>query len=139
MVKTYNGIERARALFANGEEFLASPARAENSDPRDACYMTAIAAELGFKAFLASQGWSDNRCRRDIRHDLEKALASAREAGLSGEGDELAEVLAVLNAYYPRHAFDHFAGDPAFALRARAAVARLFDTVRPYVEGSGGE
>jgi hypothetical protein len=47
-------------------------------------------------------------------------------------------VIAVLNAYYPRHAFDRFDGDPAFASKARAAVAGLFDAVRPYVEASGG-
>jgi len=138
LVGKREGIERARALLANGEGFLPSPVRAETGDPRDTCYMTAIAAELGLKAYLSSKGWSDDRCRRDIRHDLERGLASACEAGMVGTGDELAKVIAVLNAYYPRHAFDRFDGDRAFASKARAAIADLFDAVRPYVEASGG-
>ncbi|MBB4840894.1 hypothetical protein HNP52_003991 [Sphingomonas kyeonggiensis] len=100
--------------------------------------MTAIAAELGLKAYLSSQGWSDDRCRRNIRHDLERGLASACKSGMVGAGDELADVIVVLNTYYPRHAFDRFDGDRAFASKARAAVAGLFDAVRPYVEASGG-
>lgn len=132
-------VELAKTFFANGESFLPSPARVESGDPRDTCYMVSIATELALKAFLASQGWSDDRCRRDIRHDLEKGLASACEAGLGGAVDELADVVTVLNAYYPRHAFDRFEGDPAFASRARTAIACLFDAVRPYVEVSGGQ
>ena len=131
-------IERARAVLANGEAFLPSPARAETGEPRDSCYMTAIAAELGLKAYLSSQGWSDDRYRRDVRHDLEKGLAHAGKSGMVGTGDELADVIAVLNAYYPRHAFDRFDGDQVFASKARAAVAGLFDAVRPYAEASGG-
>ena len=138
LVGTREGIERARALFANGEGFLPSTAQAENGDPRHTCYMTAIAAELGLKAYVSSQGWSDDRCRRDIRHDLESGLAHARAAGLVVRNDALADAVAVLNAYYPRHAFDRFDGDLAFASKARTAVAGLFDAVRPYVESSGG-
>lgn len=131
-------IERARALLANGDDFLPSLSQAETGDPRDTCYKAAIAAELGLKAYLSSQGWSDDRCRRDIRHDLEKGLEHAGKSGMVGTGDELADVIVVLNAYYPRHAFDRFDGDPAFALKVRAEVARLLDVVRPYVEGCGG-
>ncbi|MBD8907024.1 hypothetical protein MZTS_09915 [Methylorubrum zatmanii] len=110
----------------------------ESGDPRETCYMTAISAELGLKAYLSSQGWSDDRCRRDIRHDLESGLARACAAGLVVPNDGLADAVAVLNAYYPHHAFDRFDGDPAFASKARAAVAGLLDAVRPYVEASGG-
>jgi hypothetical protein len=138
LVEANEEIERARALLANGVEFLPSPARADTGDPRDTCYMTAIAAELGLKAYLSSQGWSDDRCRRDVRHDLETGLAQAYKSGMVGTGDELADVIVVLNVYYPHHAFDRFDGDPAFASKARAAVAGLLDAVHPYVEASGG-
>lgn len=131
-------IERARALLDNCEEFLPSSERAETGDPRDTCYKAAIAAELGLKAYLSTQGWSDDRCRRDVRHDLEKGLSHACEAGLEAATGALGDVVAVLNAYYPRHAFDRFDGDTAFAARARAEVAGLLDAVRPYVEASGG-
>ena len=138
LVVAREDIVRARGLLANGEEFLPSPAQAENGDPRDTCYMTAIAAELGLKAYLSSQGWSDARCRQDIRHDLEKGLSHADKSGMVGTGDDLGVVIAVLNAYYQCHAFDRFDSDPAFASQARAEVARLLDVVRPYVEASGG-
>jgi hypothetical protein len=98
-------------------------------------------AELVLKAFLLTQGWTDDRCWREIRHDLEKALACAQAAGLEKAPSELGYVIGVLNAYYPNHAFDRFvapAGDEAFPERARSVIADLFDRVRPYVEVSGG-
>lgn len=141
LVKTRSGRDLASVYLANGAEFLPQSSAVDGRDARDACYATAIAAELVLKAFLASQGWSDDRCRQDIRHNLEKGLAAARDAGLSDVSSELADVIAVLNAYYPRHAFDRFsvpADEPAFPSRARAAVAGLFDIVRPYVMDAGG-
>ncbi|UIJ44882.1 hypothetical protein LZK98_17800 [Sphingomonas cannabina] len=92
------------------------------------------------KAFLVAEGWSDDRCRRDVRHDLEKALAFAKAAGLKATA-ELNGIVTVLNAYYPTHGFDGFvvpAGDAAFPARARAIVADLFEAVRLQVEASGG-
>ncbi|MFB4382257.1 hypothetical protein RAC79_03495 [Agrobacterium sp. LR_9] len=87
-----------------------------------------------------AQGWSDDRCRNNVRHDLEKALAFAKAAGLKATA-ELDGTVSVLNAYYPKHAFGSFvvpAGDAAFPVKARAIVADLIDRVRPYVEASGG-
>lgn len=127
-------------FLANGGGFLPSPASADRRDAREICYAIAIATELALKAFLVAQGWSDDRCRRDVRHDLEKALAFARAAGLRAAA-ELDGVVCVLNAYYPKHVFDSFvvpAGDEAFPARARAIVADLFERVRPQVEASGG-
>lgn len=132
--------ELAATFFANGEGFLPSAASTDRGDAREICYAIAIAAELALKAFLVAQGWSDDRCRRDVRHDLEKALASAKEAGLKAAA-ELDGVICVLNAYYPSHTFDRFvvpAGDKAFPAKARSIVADLFEGVRPQVEPSGG-
>lgn len=127
-------------FLANGEGFLPSAASADRREAREICYAIAIAAELALKAFLVAQGWSDDRCRRDVRHDLEKALAFAKAAGLQASA-ELDDVVSVLNAYYPKHAFDSFVvpvGDAAFPARARATVTDLFERVRPQVEASGG-
>jgi hypothetical protein len=133
--------ELAAIFFANGEGFLRGSDAADRGDsPAEICYAIAIATELGLKAFLVAQGWSDDRCRRDVRHDLEKALAFAKVAGLNAVAG-LDGIVSVLNAYYPRHAFDSFvvpAGDAAFPTRARAIVADLFERVRPQVEASGG-
>lgn len=131
--------ELAASFLANGEGFLRSSDPVERGDARENCYAIAIATELVLKAFLVTQGWSDDRCRRDVRHDLAKALAFAGAAGLQ-EVAGLDGIVGVLNAYYPKHAFDSFvvpAGDPAFPTRARAIVADLFERVRPQVEVSG--
>ena len=145
------GIGRATALAcaAEGARVIATDLRADllatlkgvetrALDVTDPQAVKAIAAELGLKAYLSSQGWSDDRCRQDIRHDLEKGLSHADKSGMVGTGDDLGDVIAVLNAYYQCHAFDRFDSDPAFASKARAEVARLLDVVRPYVEASGG-
>jgi hypothetical protein len=129
--------ELAAVFFANGEGFLPSARADDCIDGRQVCHGSAIAAELVLKAFLLAKGWSDHRCRRDIRHDLEKALASARAAGLEAASPELDDVIGVLNIYYPKHAFDRFAspaGGEAFPAKARAIVATLFDAVRPHVD-----
>ncbi len=131
----------AQVFFANGEGFLPPGDPSDMRDGRETCYATAIAVELVLKAFLLTQGWTDDRCRREIRHDLEKGLAFAQAAGLEKTPSELGYVIGVLNAYYPNHLFDRFvapAGDEAFPERARAVIAELFERVKPYVEVSGG-
>ncbi|HEY9579555.1 MAG TPA: hypothetical protein VIR65_06780 [Rhizorhapis sp.] len=132
--------ELAAVFFANGDGFLPSDAADNRIDGREVCYGSAIAAELVLKAYLLAKGWSDDRCRRDIRHDLEQALASARAAGLDAASPDLDGVIGVLNIYYPKHAFDRFvppAGCKAFPTKARTIVASLFDIVRPHIEASG--
>lgn len=124
-------------FFANGEGFLRTAGLLDGSDDRHSCYATAIATELVLKAFLLSRGWSDGRCRRDIGHDLVKALAFAQAEELKLAPNGLGDVIGVLNAYYPRHAFDSFvapAGDTTFAAQARGDVADLFDVVRPHMK-----
>lgn len=131
----------AGVFFANGEEFLPSEVFVGKIDDRDLCYATAIAGELVLKAFLLTRGWSDDRCRREIRHDLEKGLAYVELAGLKNIPSELGYVIGVLNAYYPKHACDRFTspiGDTGFPARARSVIADLFTLVRPHVEASGG-
>lgn len=126
----------AATLLANGEAFLPGGDMVDHVDARAICYATAIAAELALKAFLVAQGWSDDRCRRDVRHDLERALAFATAAGLDTVPG-LDRTVSVLNAYYPKHAFDSFVvpvGGDAFPSEAYAVVRRLFDIVRPHVE-----
>lgn len=127
-------------FLANGKGFLPGADTADRGDVREICYAIAITAELVLKAFLVVQGWSDDRCRRDVRHDLDKALTFARASGLKAPA-ELDGVICVLNAYYPKHAFDRFvvpAGDTAFPARGRAIVADLIERVRPQVEAAGG-
>src|SRR3546814_21052129 len=130
----------AAVVFANGDGFLPSDAADNRIDGREVCYGSAIAAELVLKAYLLAKGWSDDRCRRDIRHDLEQALASARAAGLDAASPDLDGVIGVLTIYYPKHAFDRFvppAGCKAFPTKARTIVASLFDIFRHHTADIG--
>ncbi len=125
--------ELAAAFLANGQGFLPDVDTADRGDAREICYAIAISTELVLKAFLVAQGWNDDRCRRDVGHDLEKALAFAKAAGLKATA-ELDDVVRVLNAYYPKHAFDSFvvpADNVAFPAKARAMVANLLERIGP--------
>ncbi|MBX9864153.1 MAG: hypothetical protein K2Y42_15545 [Hyphomicrobium sp.] len=133
--------ELASVLFANGEGFLPYGLAGDSRDEGEICYATAIACELVLKAYLLSQGWNDDRCRREIRHDLATGLVRAQEAGLTETPNGLGYVIGVLNSYYPEHAFDRFtapAGDATFPLRARSIISQVFELVRPYVEDPAG-
>jgi hypothetical protein len=131
----------ARFFVTRSVDFLPDRAQVARLDARDSCYGVAIAVELALKAFLLCRGWTDDRCRRELRHDLVKALAIGRAEGLSGCLRGLTEVVAVLNAYYPRHDFDRFsvpAGEIQFPIRAREEVADLIAIVRVHVEDCPG-
>jgi hypothetical protein len=72
-------------MLRMAEQFHESASRAledadaisEEADYQSLCY----ALELGLKAFVRASGWSDERCRREIRHDLVKACRAAAGAG----------------------------------------------------------
>lgn len=123
----------ARLYLTRAQEFLPSPDLAKIGPPGSVCHATSIAAELALKAWMLFHEWSDNRCRRTLRHDLEVALESALAYGPPARLPELTAILAVLNAYYPRHAFDCFVdplGGNEFPARAREAIADLIGVVR---------
>lgn len=131
--------ERKLALtfLTRAEEFLPCTDLARIGHAANVCHAAAIAAELVLKAWLICRGWSDDRCRHELRHDLEAALESARASGLPARSTELTTILAVLNAYYRRHAFERFVapgGEGEFHLRVRAVIAELIRVVRPVVE-----
>src|SRR3546814_8631841 len=65
--------------------------------PASAAHSLAIAIELSLKAYLMKAGYADDWNRVHIRHDLEKALALATEAGLSGLPLELPDLTAILS------------------------------------------
>lgn len=78
----------------------------ESSGPwsEEAVYQNlSYALELGLKAFVRANGWSDDRCHREIRHDLVKAWRAAEEAGLSPLDAEMARLLVVLTPFYATH------------------------------------
>lgn len=63
-------------------------------------YHSAIAIELGLKAYLLHRGLSDEWNRVHLRHDLTKALRCVLMLGFRGVPDGIAELAAVLGPLY---------------------------------------
>lgn len=63
-------------------------------------YHSAIAIELGLKAYLLHRGLSDDWNRAYLRHDLTKALRCVRMLGFQGIPDGIAELADVLGPLY---------------------------------------
>ncbi len=63
-------------------------------------YQSAIAIELGLKAYLLHRGLSDDWNRAHLRHDLTKALRCVRMLGLRGIPHGIAGLAAVLGPLY---------------------------------------
>lgn len=63
-------------------------------------YHSAIAIELGLKAYLLHRGFSDDWTRVWLRHDLSKALRCVRMLGFNVVPNGIAELAAVLGPLY---------------------------------------
>ena len=63
-------------------------------------YHSAIAIELGLKAYLLHRGFSDDWTRVWLRHDLSKALRCGRMLGFEAVPGGTAELAAVLGPLY---------------------------------------
>jgi len=89
----------ARAFIRNARAFHAM---AWTDDDRVAAraYHSAIAIELGLKAYLLHRGLSDDWNRIHLRHDLTKALRCVRMLGFEDFPDGIAELAAVLGPLY---------------------------------------
>lgn len=96
-----------------------------------AVHFLAIACELGLKAFLLAHGWSDDESRKEIRHDLGRALKEARQLGLAVPGHALDDVVMILGRAYASHRIDALvARGLSFDLDAALdSVAALLDVV----------
>ncbi|MEJ6789121.1 hypothetical protein BrevBR_06180 [Brevundimonas sp. BR2-1] len=104
-------------------------------------YATAIAIELGLKAYLLHRGFSDDWNRIHLRHDLKKALRCARLAGLRDLPVGLAELAAVLGPLYASGALRSGAVEPEPTVSPEAAdrvISRLLDVVEAAILTEGG-
>ena len=61
------------------------------------------AIELSLKSALQAHGWSDERCRREIRHDVVKALAAAEALGFDPSDPALVPFVALLSPFHLGH------------------------------------
>ncbi|HET6377262.1 MULTISPECIES: hypothetical protein [Hyphomicrobiales] len=129
-------------LLENALEFAAG---ARNAVCRDRDFRgiflqhVGIAIELSLKSFLQCHGWSDERCRVELRHDLVRALAAARKLGLRPSDPDLARIVAVLSPFYRRHATAELAAqapEPLEPERTLQVMERLLDDVRAATSSS---
>ena len=125
---------RGRHLLENAAGFAAG-ARTAASQHRDfrgiMLQHVGIAIELSLKSFLQDRGWSDERCRLELRHDLVKALSATKKLGFRPSDPGLARVVAVLTPIYRRHATAETAAQAPELERILQATERLLDDIAP--------
>lgn len=90
----------ARAFAHNARAFHAMAWTDDDRVAARSAYHSAIAIELGLKAYLLHRGLSDEWNRAHLRHDLSKALRCVRMLGFRGVSDGIAELAAVLGPLY---------------------------------------
>lgn len=90
----------ARAFARNARAFHAMAWTDDDRVAARSAYHSAIAIELGLKAYLLHRGLSDDWNRAHLRHDLTKALRCVRMLGFRGVPDGIAELAAVLGPLY---------------------------------------
>jgi len=90
----------ARAFIRNARAFHAMAWTDEDRVAARSAYHSAIAIELGLKAYLLHRGLSDDWNRVHLRHDLTKALRCVRMLGCEDVPDGIAELAAVLGPLY---------------------------------------
>lgn len=90
----------ARALGHNARAFHAMAWTDDDRVGSRWAYHSAIAIELGLKAYLLHRGLSDDWNRVYLRHGLTKALRCARMLGFRRVPDGIAELAAVLGPLY---------------------------------------
>ena len=108
---------RGEHLLENAAGFLAGVRHLSRDDRHSReilLHHIACAIELSLKSFLQFQGWSDERCRLEIRHDLTRALDAAARLGFRPNRPDLPLLVAILSPYYCRHRIrDLAAHEPA--------------------------
>jgi HEPN domain-containing protein len=127
----------AQAFARNARAFHAMAWTDEDRVGARSAYHSAIAIELGLKAFLLHRGLSDAWNRTHLRHDLSKALRFARMAGFRAVPDGIAELAAVLGPLYASGALRSGSVTPELPLSPDAtdcAICELLDAVEFVME-----
>lgn len=137
-----------RVFIRNAEGFLNGTDELLPLFPHNARHFMAIAVELALKAYLLHRGISDDWNRIHVRHDLTKALKSAKRAGFYGAPPGLAKIAAALSPYYKTHTLPDMPADVLASidwLDAHQTIASLLaavrvviprDTASPLMEGA---
>lgn len=122
----------AATFRRNAAGFQLSAEHVLERHPDGTRYHLAIAIELALKAYLLDRGITDDWNRVHLRHDLVKALTSARRAGLRAEPARLAELAALLSPFYQTHTIVRMPKESILAVdwaQACQIVRALIDAV----------
>lgn len=131
----------AVAFLRNARTFHAMAWTVQDRSRVRSGYASAIAIELGLKAYLLHRGFSDDWNRIHLRHDLKKALRCARLAGLRDLPVGLAELAAVLGPLYASGDLRSGAVEPQLTVSPEAAdrvISRFLDVVETVIGMEGG-
>lgn len=131
----------AKAFARNARAFHAMAWTDDDRVGSRSAYHSAIAIELGLKAYLLHRGFSDDWNRTHLRHDLSKALRFARMAGFRAVPDGIAELAAVLGSLYASGALRSGSVDPDPPLSPDAVdrvICQLLDAVEFVMETEKG-
>ncbi|PXA77569.1 hypothetical protein DMC25_23105 [Caulobacter sp. D4A] len=134
----------AATFRRNAASFHLSAEHALERHPEGTRYHLAIAIELALKAYLLDRGITDDWNRIQIRHDLVKALRSARRAGFRIEPAGLADLAALLSPFYQTHTIARMPAESIAAAnwaQACQIVRTLIDAVEAaatWGEADGG-
>jgi len=117
----------ARAFAHNARAFHAMAWTDDDRVGTRSAYHSAIAIELGLKAYLLHRGLSDDWNRAHVRHDLTRALRCARMLGFQGIPDGIAELAAVLGPLYVSGALRSGVCNPELPLPSDAIDQAICD------------
>lgn len=122
-----------RVFIRNAEGFFNGTDELLPLFPHNARHFMSIAVELALKAYLLHRGISDDWNRIHVRHDLTKALKSAKRAGFDGAPSELSKIAAALSPYYKTHTLPDMPSEVLASIDwvdAHQTIARLLAAVR---------
>lgn len=114
MMERAKGRDLALAFLENADGFYESAGLggSERGAWSVRAQLLCVSIELSLKSVLLDAGWSDDRNRREIRHDLSLAMIEARAVGLPAPGSAELEVIDYLSPMYATHRLDDCENDP---------------------------
>lgn len=130
----------AAALVRNARTFHATAWITPDCIGARSAYASAIAIELGLKAYLLHRGFSDDWNRIHLRHDLMKALRCARLAGLRDLPVGLAGLAGVLGPLYASGNLRSGLVEPVLPISpesANSVISDLLDLVEAAIGAEG--
>jgi len=69
------------------------------------------AYELSLKGFLANNGWNDEKLRKEIGHDLQKALSESRTSGFVPHSIDVSEAIDVIGPLHKSQSARYLTGE----------------------------